>query len=379
MSKEEIVSAIQSCAQTLGRVPTRRELQRMNGISYREVDRRFGSYGRAVLLAGLEPERKHTYGIPREVLLEDWGRIARKLGKAPTRFEYIAEGGYSSTPFERRWKRWPQVAEDFVRFAKEAGREGTWEDVLGITGIAQVAGIEIQTSPPMSADGGISRALTRTRTNGRLSNEGGADHLSRMEADGKVAVTSTATAAGIGIEEQPSPQIDGNGPDQKLAGRKDYISPLMNAESADLLRSVQEEMPEAFSEIGRAGKNGPLWRKRKVLRDRPVYGAPAMHAGALGHVPTTEAGVLVAFGMIAAELGLVVLRVQTEFPDCEVLCEMEPGRWQRLRVEFEFESRNFLRHHHDANGCDMIVCWVHNWAECPENIEVVELSKLMAF
>ena len=39
----------------------------------------------------------------------------------------------------------------------------------------------------------------------------------------------------------------------------------------------------------------------------------------------TEAGVLVAFGMIAAKLGLVVLRVQTEFPDCEVLCEMEPG------------------------------------------------------
>ena len=45
-------------------------------------------------------------------------------------------------------------------------------------------------------------------------------------------------------------------------------------------------------------------------------------------------------------------------------------------MEFEFESRNFLRHGHDPNGCDMIVCWTHNWAECPENIEVVELRKM---
>src|SRR5690348_5632849 len=130
MSKEEIVSAIQNCARKLGRVPTRRELQKMNGVSHHEVDRRFGSYGRAVTLAGLEPERKHKYGIGREALLEDWARVARKLGKAPTRFEYIAEGAYSTTPFERHWKRWGQVQADFLRFAKEAGQEGRWEDVL---------------------------------------------------------------------------------------------------------------------------------------------------------------------------------------------------------------------------------------------------------
>jgi hypothetical protein len=334
MSKEEIVSAIQNCARKLGRVPTRRELQKMNGVSPREVDRRFGSYGRAVTLAGLEPDRTQQYGIGREALLTDWARVARKLGKAPTRFEYIAEGAYSTTPFERHWKRWGQVQADFVKFAKEAGQEGRWEEEVGIAEESPrspssrvIAAIENRISPQIFAD----------------------------ETD--QAIAEIAKIAGIaGIEEQTSPLINAGSADQN--GARDGVAGLKAC-------STQQSL---------AAESGGWWRKRRVLRDRPVYGAPAVQAGALGHLPINEAGVLVLFGMMAERLGLVVLRVQTEFPDCEVLCEMEPGRWQRLRVEFEFESRNFLRHGHDPNGCDMIVCWRHNWAECPEGIEVVELA-----
>jgi hypothetical protein len=31
---------------------------------------------------------------------------------------------------------------------------------------------------------------------------------------------------------------------------------------------------------------------------------------------------------------------------------------------------------HDPNGCDIIVCWEHNWPECP--LEVIELKKEIA-
>jgi hypothetical protein len=44
-------------------------------------------------------------------------------------------------------------------------------------------------------------------------------------------------------------------------------------------------------------------------------------------------------------------------------------------LNFELESRNFLLHKHDPKGCDLIVCWVHNWPECP--LEVIELSKVV--
>ena len=32
---------------------------------------------------------------------------------------------------------------------------------------------------------------------------------------------------------------------------------------------------------------------------------------------------------------------------------------------------------HDPKKCDVIVCWVHNWPECPKHIEVIELSKVI--
>jgi hypothetical protein len=93
--------------------------------------------------------------------------------------------------------------------------------------------------------------------------------------------------------------------------------------------------------------------------------------------PINEQGVVLLFGMLARELGFLVEAVQTGFPDCEAKREFKPGKWKRARIEFEYESRNFLTHGHNSDDCDIIVCWCHNWAECPANIEIVELSKVI--
>jgi hypothetical protein len=136
---------------------------------------------------------------------------------------------------------------------------------------------------------------------------------------------------------------------------------------------------EIAKKYRRRGKTGG-WTTRtpecssrpRVLKDRPVYGASLIKS-ALGFAPVNEMGVVYLFGMMAAKLGFVVTWMGTEYPDCEAIREMEPGRWQRVRIEFEFESRNFMRHFHDPEECDLIVCWKHNWAESP--LEVVELEK----
>lgn len=111
----------------------------------------------------------------------------------------------------------------------------------------------------------------------------------------------------------------------------------------------------------------------KARPDRPLYGSP-LTQGALVFAPTNEMGVVCLFAMLARDLGFVILRIQSEYPDGEVMRQVEGGRWQLLLAEFEFQSRNFLLHLHDASKCDMIVCWEHNWPECPEHIEVVELK-----
>jgi hypothetical protein len=114
-------------------------------------------------------------------------------------------------------------------------------------------------------------------------------------------------------------------------------------------------------------------RKQDIFQDRPVYGA-LMNLPEMVHEPLNELGVVFAFGMVARQLGFSVLRFQSAFPDCEALREVVRGQLQRMKLEFEFESRNFLRHGHRIDGCDGIVCWKHNWKECP--LEVIELSKV---
>jgi hypothetical protein len=78
-----------------------------------------------------------------------------------------------------------------------------------------------------------------------------------------------------------------------------------------------------------------------------------------------------------ASWGYLVEAVQAGFPDCEAKLQIAPGKWQRVHIEFEFESRNFRDHVHPPDGCDVIVCWKHNWPECPPELEVVELSSVI--
>src|ERR1051326_5350546 len=112
------------------------------------------------------------------------------------------------------------------------------------------------------------------------------------------------------------------------------------------------------------------------FQDRPIYGNPIDFRG-LRHELVTEQGVVLLFGMVAKELGYMVEAVQRGFPDCEAKRQVGLDRWQRVRIEFEFESRNFRDHGHPSTGCDVIVCWRHNWDYCPRQIEVVELSSVI--
>jgi hypothetical protein len=111
-------------------------------------------------------------------------------------------------------------------------------------------------------------------------------------------------------------------------------------------------------------------------KGRPIYGNPTRFPG-LPHEPVNEQGVVLLFGMLTKKLDYLVENVQKGFPDCEAMRLIAPGRWQRVSIEFEFESRNFRDHGHAADRCDVIVCWRHNWPDCPRHIEVVELSTII--
>jgi len=90
--------------------------------------------------------------------------------------------------------------------------------------------------------------------------------------------------------------------------------------------------------------------------------------------PVNEMGVVCLFTDYARKHSIRIETIRTGYPDC-IAWIKAGGEEQQVRIEFEFQSRNFRQHKHDPAHCDWIVCWEHNWADCPEHLKVIELRK----
>ena len=117
-------------------------------------------------------------------------------------------------------------------------------------------------------------------------------------------------------------------------------------------------------------------RSAKKVNPAPLLG-PLLRFRNMEHEPVNEWGVVLLFGHLSAELGFQIDTARAQYPDCEARREL-PDRsgYQRVRIEFEYRSSNFKKHGHDLGGCDLIVCWIDDWADCP--IEVLTLNKVVA-
>ena len=119
--------------------------------------------------------------------------------------------------------------------------------------------------------------------------------------------------------------------------------------------------------------------KPAVERDRRVFVGEPVNFRGLQYAPVNEQGVVYLFGMVSRELGFLVEIVRTAYPDCEGKRRLDSSgeRWEHLRIEFEYRSKNFLSHGHDPNACELIVCWIHDWPESP--VEVLELREAIKY
>jgi hypothetical protein len=103
---------------------------------------------------------------------------------------------------------------------------------------------------------------------------------------------------------------------------------------------------------------------------RRITGDPMIFRGMVT-TPINEMGVLVCFSQTCLDLGFFIVQIGPEFPDGIVRRANDSG-WEELDVEFEYASLNFRDHGHDPTQCDLIICWKHNWIDCP--LEVICLS-----
>jgi len=120
-------------------------------------------------------------------------------------------------------------------------------------------------------------------------------------------------------------------------------------------------------------------RRRRVSdkTEGRTYGPPLGYEN-LVYAPANEQGVIVLFAIMSKHLQYYIEGVWGDsFPDCEAMRVEVGGKRRRVKIEFEYRSRDFLSHGHDSNGCDVLVCWKDNWSkkDRPSTIEVLELSR----
>jgi hypothetical protein len=106
-------------------------------------------------------------------------------------------------------------------------------------------------------------------------------------------------------------------------------------------------------------------------RKRSIAGDPINFKGLI-YGPLNENGVIFLFSKIHDKLGINIEAIQPSFPDAKGRRKARKG-WEDIWIEFEYKSSHFKIHNHDPKECDVIVCWEHDWNDCP--IEVIELKK----
>jgi len=145
-------------------------------------------------------------------------------------------------------------------------------------------------------------------------------------------------------------------------------------DDGELIKEILEKSKEDAKEYPVKVRTTRAKAVAKRQFARQEYGAPIDFRG-LRHSPLNEQGVVYVFALIARDIGFTVEAIGTSFPDCEAKRQIDRKgeRWQRVRIEFEYFSSDFRRHNHPIEGCDLIVCWKHDWPECP--LEVIELSE----
>lgn len=110
--------------------------------------------------------------------------------------------------------------------------------------------------------------------------------------------------------------------------------------------------------------------RRRVFGDKVQFKS-------LSCAPVNELGVVYLFGVLHETFDFKIESIQAGFPDCIARRRIGQNRWEEVRIEFEYDSRSFVAHGHNSAGVDAIVCWKHNWLDCPKEIEIIELSTLL--
>lgn len=357
-SKEEIIGEIKRVAEKLGVQTLKRlEFEQNTTIPSHTLNYHLGSWNRALKEAGLHPEDSGDTKSGRkpkddDELLMDLLRIHQETGETPTAALVSSRGKYEYRHYGARWK---SIDEAFKR-----AREKFPPKPRTISSSSSVSSSSSSSSPDSSSPS-IEEPLDLSGLT--LDSE----HIYKKMPSGP------ADFSDLGI-------VDDDAEEKKYEPREFNV----NSSIPEIPGAVEGagDLPE---DAGGGDKMIdkqtikliPQTIKPKIAKKKPKFlGEPVRFRG-LKFAPVNETGVAFLFGMVGHELGYVVEALRTESPDCEGkrCLDTSEDQWENVKIDFEFKSSDFQKYDTNENESDLIICWIHDWEDCP--IEVLELQAVV--
>lgn len=275
---------------------------------------------------------RRAVALTRKQIVDALVSLARELGRPPTNIEFQGRARITHRHIQRH-------------FAK-------WNDALAAAGLPPNSKISIPNAALLDDWGFTSRKLGHCAQRN--------EYIAEGKFAGNTLVNRFRSWSGVGRAFFARSETDPKW--------KDVIQFIRDREACNIGPWLIRPRGSHAKSPGKSGVQSPT---HPSTPPDFTYGDP-IDFKSLRNAPINEAGVVYLFGCLAHRLGYVVEAIQSNFPDCEAKHKAPDGKLRRVRIEFEFESKNFLLHKHDLAGCDVIVCWRNNWKGCP--LHVVDLS-----
>lgn len=121
-SDQELLEELSRCAQALGKCTvTMAEFEELGRCHPSTIQRRFGSWFKALEAAGLEPSRSKI-GITDDELFENIKDVWIELGRQPRYSEIVApHSKYSAGTYEKRFGSWRKALKGFIDWVNSDG------------------------------------------------------------------------------------------------------------------------------------------------------------------------------------------------------------------------------------------------------------------
>lgn len=391
MDREEIVRAIQDAARQLGvERLTGQAFRQQSGISRAAVAKHFDSWSDACAAAGVscgQPKLIPTPRISEAECISELQRVAGLLGrKALSSKEFDKHARFTSNPVRHRFGTWHnaltqaglEATTKSEKDSKPPTREACISEMKRVASILEqsyltqkpydkYANINSQRVVPVFgswhdalSDAGLSVSPNYIREipfEDLVTN-----FLSVVKELGKIPTLQQLARRTKPVSHTYAGRFGGY--DKFKRDSIEYLLTTNHAMSPITKKILEEERLHLLSCVS----------TQPTKESSPHHQGRTLNFRAFMYAPTCEHDIEQMFGAVAHELGFEIIGNRSAFPDCEARRRIKAERehYVPCLIEYEFSSLDYKRHKHPLVGCDLVVCWQHNWRECP--IEVLELE-----